>query len=534
MSPCPTEVSWSPPPPLFLVPTPPPALAPLVGVDSGGVGAGGTSAGGAGFGGAGAGVAGFGGASFGGAGSGGAGIGGASSGCVGAGGISTVGARPGGVGAGGTSYGGAGYGGVGAGCAVSTLEEEEEQQQQALSQPLLPQLFPPVSGLRTLGLPSSPLDHSLPPLAHGPTFPPPDSSPAIFSPSQPQPPPPVVQHTSTTHCPPSARATYPVQDLPSSHPIIDYYCTARPIVSHVLASLVTNTTAPPSFALALVAAVTDFASTRRLDYATRVVAAHPTRPLSVEGESALGSDVLEDRQFELAFLAAASLHLCAMLLAHEGDPDAPDIPTLRTYAEAVLGPWASQWIAAIDSEMASWRSTGTYVDAVPPPTANVVNGMWIVKVKRPLGLPPIFKARYEATCFGPREGVDFCHTFSPTPKMTTLRVSLRVAAQQNYELHSVYFSTAFLQGSLHKEIWQRHPPGFTGTFPPRTQWSLRRPVYRLRQAPHEWHDTLCTTLAYLVLRPWSADITVRAFWSHSSSMSTTVFLSQQTGLFWLQ
>ncbi|CAI7876408.1 unnamed protein product [Closterium sp. NIES-53] len=67
--------------------------------------------------------------------------------------------------------------------------------------------------------------------------------------------------------------------------------------------------------------------------------------------------------------------------------------------------------------------------------------------------------------------------------MTTLRVLLHVAAQRDYELHSLDLSTAFLQGSLHEEIWLRGPPGFTGSFPPGTQWSLRRPTYGLRQAP---------------------------------------------------
>ncbi|CAI7814952.1 unnamed protein product [Closterium sp. NIES-54] len=89
--------------------------------------------------------------------------------------------------------------------------------------------------------------------------------------------------------------------------------------------------------------------------------------------------------------------------------------------------------------------------------------------------------------------------------MTTLRVLLHVAAQRDYELHSLDFSTAFLQGSLHEEIWLRRPPGFTGSFPPGTQWSLRRPVYDLRQAPREWHNTLRTTLAALGFAPSIAD-----------------------------
>ncbi|CAI5973097.1 unnamed protein product, partial [Closterium sp. NIES-64] len=144
------------------------------------------------------------------------------------------------------------------------------------------------------------------------------------------------------------------------------------------------------------------------------------------GECALSTDVLEDRQEELQCLAAASPHLASVLLAPEGDPDALDIPTPRSYAEAVVeGPYSSQWQAAMDAEMASWKSTGTYVDAVPPPGANIVSGMWIFRVKRPPGSPPVFKARYVARGFSQRQGVDYFQTFSPPPKMTTLRVLLR-------------------------------------------------------------------------------------------------------------
>ncbi|CAI7776241.1 unnamed protein product [Closterium sp. NIES-53] len=159
----------------------------------------------------------------------------------------------------------------------------------------------------------------------------------------------------------------------------------------------------------------------------------------------------------------------------------------------------------MDADMASWKSTGTYVDEVPPPWANIVDGMWIFRVKRPPGSPLAFKARYVARGFSQRQGVDYFQTFSPTPKMTTLRVLLHVTAQRDYELHSLDFSTAFLQGSLHEEIWLRRPPCFTRSFPVGTQWSLRRPVYGLLQAPRERHDTLRTTLAALGFAPSSAD-----------------------------
>ncbi|CAI7880803.1 unnamed protein product [Closterium sp. NIES-54] len=84
-------------------------------------------------------------------------------------------------------------------------------------------------------------------------------------------------------------------------------------------------------------------------------------------------------------------------------------------------------LTAMDADMASCKSTGTYVDAVPPPWANI---------------------------------------------MTTLRVLLHVATQRDYELHSLDFSTAFLQGSLHEEIWLRRPPGFIKSFSKGTQTTL--------------------------------------------------------------
>ncbi|CAI5987493.1 unnamed protein product [Closterium sp. NIES-64] len=299
----------------------------------------------------------------------------------------------------------------------------------------------------------------------------------------------------------------PESSLPAlADPESDSLRAASPTVTRLLATVVTDPSFASTTASALVAELVDFAARCRLDYAASLVAESASVcPPSVGGECALGTDVLEDRQEELQCLPAASPHLASVLLAPEGDPDALDIPTPRSYAEAVEGPYSSQWQAAMDAEMASWKSTGTYVDAAPPPGANIVSGMWIFRVKRPPGSPPVFKARYVARGFSQRQGVDYFQTFSPTPKMTTLRVLLHIAAQRDYELHSLDFSTAFLQGSLHEEIWLRRPPGFTGNFPPGTQWSLRRPVYGLRQAPREWHDTLRTTLAALGFAPSTAD-----------------------------
>ncbi|CAI7807361.1 unnamed protein product [Closterium sp. NIES-53] len=244
---------------------------------------------------------------------------------------------------------------------------------------------------------------------------------------------------------------------------------ASPTVSRLLATVVTDPSFESTTASVLLAELLDFAAAFRLDYTSALVAeAESASPMSVWGKCGLGTDVLEDRQEDFECLAAAVPRFASMLLAPEGDPDAPDIPTPRSYAEEITGPYSSQWQAAMDAEMASRKATGTYVDAVPPSRANIVDGMWIFRVKRLPGSPPAFKARYVARGFSQQQGVDYFQNFSPTPKMTTLRVLLHVAAQG-------------------------------------TQWSLRQPVYGLRQAPREWHDTLRTTLVALGFAPSTTD-----------------------------
>ncbi|CAI7848513.1 unnamed protein product, partial [Closterium sp. NIES-54] len=203
---------------------------------------------------------------------------------------------------------------------------------------------------------------------------------------------------------------------------------ASPTVSRLLATVVTDPSFESTAASALIAELVDVAAACRLYYATAHVAEFESaNALSVEGECTLGTDVLEDRKEDLKCLAAAVPRFASMLLAPEGDPDAPDISTPRSYAEAITSPHSSQWQAAMDAEMASWKSTGTYVHVVPPPGANIVDGMWIFRVKRPPGSPPVFKERYVARGFNQRQGVDYFQTFSPTPKMTTLRSAVASA-----------------------------------------------------------------------------------------------------------
>ncbi|CAI7792788.1 unnamed protein product [Closterium sp. NIES-54] len=163
-------------------------------------------------------------------------------------------------------------------------------------------------------------------------------------------PPPVPSTHAMTLRPSSGPLRVPLQAPPESSlpevPDLESDCTrtASPAVSRLLAAAVSDPSFELAAASALVAKLLDFAATCRLDYATALVAESASAsPPSVGGECALSTDVLEDRQEDFECLAAAVHRFASMLLAPEGDPDAPDIPTPRSYAEAITGTQWSLW-----------------------------------------------------------------------------------------------------------------------------------------------------------------------------------------------
>ncbi|CAI7925069.1 unnamed protein product [Closterium sp. NIES-54] len=160
---------------------------------------------------------------------------------------------------------------------------------------------------------------------------------------------PRLPHVPGTHSmtlrPSTASQRVPLPFPPASSladgpdPESDSLRAASPTVKRFLATAVTDPLFESSAASALVAELVNFAAACRLDFATSLIAASASVcPPSVGGECALGTDVLEDRQEDLECFAAASPHLVSMLLAPEGDSDELDIPTPRSYAEAIEGP----------------------------------------------------------------------------------------------------------------------------------------------------------------------------------------------------
>ncbi|CAI7818223.1 unnamed protein product [Closterium sp. NIES-54] len=291
---------------------------------------------------------------------------GVTAGAGGAGGVEGAGAgdptEPGATGAGGSGADGAGAAGAGAvdpgaGGAGDTVRPRP------YFVPLLQQV---------LGVPSS--TTLTPPLL----FPPPDQSQLPLKPASPLPAPsPYTEQSGvlTELCEPTSRLVLPVRTahrvprscpppIPGTHtmalrpssvplhvplpappesslPVVPDPESDRarlPVPLSLVSSPLLSQTLESGAASALVAELLDFVAACRLDYATSLVAeSESASPPSVGGECALGTDVLEDRQEDFECLAAAVPRFASILLAPEGDPDAPDILTPRSYAEAITG-----------------------------------------------------------------------------------------------------------------------------------------------------------------------------------------------------
>ena len=82
------------------------------------------------------------------------------------------------------------------------------------------------------------------------------------------------------------------------------------------------------------------------------------------------------------------------------------------------------------------------------------------------------------------QGVDFCETYAPVIKFTSIRVLLALVAHHNLELHQMDVVTAFLNGEVDEDIYMEIPEGV-----PQNGNSLvcklSKALYGLKQAPRQ-------------------------------------------------
>ena len=158
----------------------------------------------------------------------------------------------------------------------------------------------------------------------------------------------------------------------------------------------------------------------------------------------------------------------------------PDIPMTRE--EAISGPDAAHWIAAMEDELKSHQENGTWGEETTLPTGRTCVGTkWLFKIKRDKdGNILRYKARFVAKGFSQKPGQDFNKTFAPVMQTSLLRSLFALAAEEDWECDHVDVKTAFLYDKVDEEIYIHAPDG--------TIRRLYKAIYGLRQAGRQWYN----------------------------------------------
>ena len=192
--------------------------------------------------------------------------------------------------------------------------------------------------------------------------------------------------------------------------------------------------------------------------------------------------VLADADFEFPEFAARLV---------DPDFDVNNLVEPKTQPESISGPDRELWMKANDSEIQSHKDNETYELGVLPKGWKAVKSKWVFKVKLLAdGTIDKYKSRVVACGYSQKYGIDYEETFSPTPRMTEIKIIVALVVHFQWKTpDQVDVRTAFLNGVLDEEIWMEQPEGYEEFGPngEKLHWRLKKSIYGLKQAGRTWH-----------------------------------------------
>ena len=119
-------------------------------------------------------------------------------------------------------------------------------------------------------------------------------------------------------------------------------------------------------------------------------------------------------------------------------------------------------------------------------------GKWVCTVKTRPKKAESFKARYGAKEYSQAPGIDYHDTFSSTARMSSIRVLLQHAAQNDMLVHQMDVKTAYLNATIDCEIFMEQPEGYerAGKNGEKQVYKLRKSLYGLKQSGRNWNNML--------------------------------------------
>ena len=190
----------------------------------------------------------------------------------------------------------------------------------------------------------------------------------------------------------------------------------------------------------------------------------------------------------------------AVCMTTLGDIQGGDDSVPSSFQEAIRGPQNEKWIASIQSEWKSMVENEVF-EAVDPAvltsSPRTLDTKYIFRIKRDKeGKVSKFKTRLTLRGFRQLPTVDYGETFAAVPKATTFRLFFTLAVQYHMDLQQMDVKTAFLYGTIDRELYIKMPEGFHEymRIPKHFLLKLKKSIYGLKQAPRIWYELLAELL----------------------------------------
>ncbi|GKE45582.1 retrovirus-related pol polyprotein from transposon TNT 1-94, partial [Tanacetum coccineum] len=125
----------------------------------------------------------------------------------------------------------------------------------------------------------------------------------------------------------------------------------------------------------------------------------------------------------------------------------------------------------------------------------IIGSKWVFRNKRDeTGIVIKNKARLVAQGYNQQEGIHYDETFTPVARLEAIGIFLAFATYMTFIVYQMDIKSAFLNGKLKEEVYVKQPPGFESNEFPHYVCKLDKALYRLKQAPRAWYETLSTFL----------------------------------------
>ncbi|KAL8135118.1 hypothetical protein AgCh_009953 [Apium graveolens] len=151
----------------------------------------------------------------------------------------------------------------------------------------------------------------------------------------------------------------------------------------------------------------------------------------------------------------------------------------------------ADWIQAMKEELNEFERNEVWKLVLRPKNKLVVGTKWVFRNKTDSYVTIIRnKARLVAKGYSKQEGIDYDATFAHVAKLEAIRIFSAYAAYKKFKVFQMDIKSAFMNGELEEEVYVEQPPGFIDPKFPGHVYRLDKKLYRLKQAPRAWYETL--------------------------------------------